>query len=326
MTTPDTMARPATRLSPKVRSLLRQHGLGVEDVPGSGAGGRVTPHDVLRVAGDPGGTGRAGGTTVLASPLARRILRESGVDPAGVQGSGPRGCITRADADRAVRGVPTQPAPATPAAVTDHGARAVEVDLTRLLVALAGVQDTAVTRTGAPVPPLAALVVACYRALRHHPALASSPADDAAARSAHVDLGVAVEAGDRLVAPPIPAAQDLNVLGLSRRIADLRDRARRGEVDTDARSTFVVADAGDAPGADAQPTPASGGALLVLGPVQARRTTSTDALGMEVVSTRHVATLRLAHDLPRFPDDDADAFLRDLVREVESGDLLVGLR
>jgi pyruvate dehydrogenase E2 component (dihydrolipoamide acetyltransferase) len=51
-----------------------------------------------------------GGTRVFASPLARRIAREKGLDLTAVRGSGPHGRIVRADVDGA------QPAAAKPAA------------------------------------------------------------------------------------------------------------------------------------------------------------------------------------------------------------------
>lgn len=49
---------------------------------------------------------QAGGGRVLASPLARRIAKEKGLDLNGVAGSGPGGRILRQDVDRAVVGVP----------------------------------------------------------------------------------------------------------------------------------------------------------------------------------------------------------------------------
>jgi pyruvate dehydrogenase E2 component (dihydrolipoamide acetyltransferase) len=57
----------------------------------------------------------AGGTRVIASPLARQIAHEAGIDLALVQGTGPGGRIVRADVDAARgAGVTPSPGPAAP--------------------------------------------------------------------------------------------------------------------------------------------------------------------------------------------------------------------
>jgi pyruvate dehydrogenase E2 component (dihydrolipoamide acetyltransferase) len=78
--------------------------------------------------------GQAEGDAALTSPLVRKLLREAGLNPSQVRGSGPGGRITREDADRAIASggeggaaeepaaqQPTarqQPAPAAAGAVT----------------------------------------------------------------------------------------------------------------------------------------------------------------------------------------------------------------
>lgn len=74
-----------------------------------------------------------GGARIIASPLARRIARQAGIDLASVQGTGPHGRIIRADVDAAAQAAPTatatvspaaaaSPATATPARTTRAGA------------------------------------------------------------------------------------------------------------------------------------------------------------------------------------------------------------
>jgi pyruvate dehydrogenase E2 component (dihydrolipoamide acetyltransferase) len=58
----------------------------------------------------------APGDRVFASPLARRIAKDSGVDIASVQGSGPHGRVVKADVEAAVSGGSARPAAAQPAA------------------------------------------------------------------------------------------------------------------------------------------------------------------------------------------------------------------
>ena len=56
-----------------------------------------------------------GGTRVKASPIARRLASEQGVDLSALRGSGPGGRIVRADVEAAAGGAPAEaPAPAAP--------------------------------------------------------------------------------------------------------------------------------------------------------------------------------------------------------------------
>ena len=56
----------------------------------------------------------AQGGRVFASPLARRMAKQGGIDLAALTGSGPNGRIVKADIEKALRG-PAKPAPAAPA-------------------------------------------------------------------------------------------------------------------------------------------------------------------------------------------------------------------
>ncbi len=61
------------------------------------------------------GDGSESGARVKASPVARRLARELGVDLASLAGSGPSGRIVKADVEAAAQGAPAQAAPASQA-------------------------------------------------------------------------------------------------------------------------------------------------------------------------------------------------------------------
>ncbi len=66
---------------------------------------------------------KAKGDRVFASPLARRLAKEAGVDLSGITGSGPRGRIVKADVEGASKGqAATQPATAGSAVPTQSAA------------------------------------------------------------------------------------------------------------------------------------------------------------------------------------------------------------
>ena len=74
----------------------------IDDLPARSSAGAVSaPLPEARIA--PPAVAYAGTTLgrVAASPLARRMARENGIDPASVMGSGPRGRIVRIDVERA---------------------------------------------------------------------------------------------------------------------------------------------------------------------------------------------------------------------------------
>ncbi|MER8972514.1 MULTISPECIES: pyruvate dehydrogenase complex dihydrolipoamide acetyltransferase [unclassified Mesorhizobium] len=69
-----------------------------------------------KAEGVPVANGHASGERIFASPLARRIAREAGVDVAALTGSGPRGRVVKADVDAAISSGGAKAAPAAKAA------------------------------------------------------------------------------------------------------------------------------------------------------------------------------------------------------------------
>ena len=305
------------RLSPKVRRLLREHDLEAARVRGTGIGGRITPADVERRAHGsatrPAPRPGRGARPVLASPLARRLLREAGVDPVEVTGTGPDHGVTGRDAARAI-----ERARSATTASEDVATLAVDVDLTRLLLDVAAARDAFRRRTGTELTPLAPVVHATCRSLRRHPVCNGShaPTEGGAAAQHDVDLGIVTPDGD-LLAPTLACAQDLTVTALAERIARLRGGG--GETDGDRTGTFTVGE-----GRVATLSWERQAAALALGPVEQRSVTIADEFGHDAVTTRWQATLHLAHDPRRVDEDAATAFLADLRRELESVDLLAG--
>jgi pyruvate dehydrogenase E2 component (dihydrolipoamide acetyltransferase) len=91
-------------ITPLARRIAEQAGLNIADITGSGARGKITRADVEAAAA--GGNTPAQpvaadkGDRLFASPLARRMAEEAGLDLANVIGSGPNGRIVKADIDK----------------------------------------------------------------------------------------------------------------------------------------------------------------------------------------------------------------------------------
>ena len=75
------------------------------------------------LAAAPAANGHAEGDRTFASPLARRIARDAGIDVAAITGSGPHGRVVKTDVDAAIAGGVKAPA-AKPAAATETAAPA----------------------------------------------------------------------------------------------------------------------------------------------------------------------------------------------------------
>ncbi len=120
---------PAVLISPKAKKLAEEWGLDITAIKGTGPNGRIVQSDVEgakssapKAAPAPAPAAApapvaASGARVIASPLAKRIAADRGVDLAGIKGSGPNGRIVRADVEKARVGA-AAPASAAPAAAS----------------------------------------------------------------------------------------------------------------------------------------------------------------------------------------------------------------
>jgi pyruvate dehydrogenase E2 component (dihydrolipoamide acetyltransferase) len=101
-------------------AVLLEEGESANDIGSTGAAGRLPPKPRppprrLRAAADPApaaASAPSDGARVFASPLARRIAKDKGLDLAGIKGSGPHGRIVKADVEGAHRPPPAAAAPA----------------------------------------------------------------------------------------------------------------------------------------------------------------------------------------------------------------------
>jgi len=126
--------------SPAARRRARELGVDINNISGTGEEGRITIADVeaaaevrAREAAPPEAA------EMRASPLAKRLAREAGIDLAALRGSGTGGRITREDVERVIaerEGVGAGLVPA-PGSDTDLAARA----STRLVPTEAGLAD-----------------------------------------------------------------------------------------------------------------------------------------------------------------------------------------
>jgi pyruvate dehydrogenase E2 component (dihydrolipoyllysine-residue acetyltransferase) len=211
-----------------------------------------------------------GGERVKASPIARRMAKERGLDLASLAGSGPGGRIVKADVESA------QPAAAAPAAApepqvaTGRGeSQLVELSRTQQLIARrmaeskATVPDFALNmdidmeaavamrsqlkEVAEVVPSFNDMVVkACALALREYPRANGSYKDGRFELHGRINVGVAVAAQDALIVPTIFDADRKSLGEIARVARELAGKVREGTIAPPELSggTFTVSNLG----------------------------------------------------------------------------------
>jgi pyruvate dehydrogenase E2 component (dihydrolipoamide acetyltransferase) len=193
------------------------------------------------------------GGRVKASPLARRLARERGIELAGLRGTGPEGRIVADDVEKAAVAAPA-PAPVA-AGVAMPAAEVIELTSTRKTIArrLTEAWQAPVFQLGVSAEMTEALALRerlverlqegdakptvndlltklVAVALIRHPAVNATFTGAAIQRWATANVGIAVAAPNGLIVPVIRNADRLTVQEIARARADLVGRARDGKL------------------------------------------------------------------------------------------------
>jgi pyruvate dehydrogenase E2 component (dihydrolipoamide acetyltransferase) len=189
----------------------------------------------------------------LASPKARRIAAERGVDLAALAGSGPGGAVVAADLDgsaAASNGVTVPAIWRLMAERTTQSWQSVphfylrrEVDASRLQSWRAAARARPGQERASHTDLLVRLVA---EALRRHPRVNSSWSDGAVVRSEQINVGIAVAVDDGLVVPVVHDADRLSLADTVARRIELVDAARAGRLRPEdvTGGTFTVSNLG----------------------------------------------------------------------------------
>jgi len=249
-------------VTPLVRKLAAEHDIDLGSITGTGVGGRIRKQDVLDAARQ-----RRGGEAPRPAPGAAPAQQ-----PAAAAGQPPvpAGQQAPAPAAPAAQAAPkTMPAPSSQRGTTERLSRARQVIAQRMVeslqtsaqlttvveadvTAIARLRDRTKAafeaREGVKLSFLPFFALATVEALKAHPKL-NAVIDTANSTVTYHDaehLGIAVDTERGLMVPVIRNAGDLNIGGLARKIADLAQRTRAGQVSPDDLSggTFTLTNTG----------------------------------------------------------------------------------
>jgi pyruvate dehydrogenase E2 component (dihydrolipoamide acetyltransferase) len=160
--------------------------------------------------------GRVG---VRATPLARSVARQRGLELAGIRGTGPGGAVRLRDLPAAA---PARAGARMPTPLTLHAA----ADVTEL----ERMRSRFIAEGGVDLSVGAFLLKAAAAACRANPILRTRLVQDERTASPEVNMGVAVARSNGLVVPVIRAADTLTLSQLGKRAGFLAQRAHEGSL------------------------------------------------------------------------------------------------
>jgi len=217
---------------------------------------------------------------IKASPVARRVAAELGVDLASVKGTGPDGRVTETDVRAAAKTKGPAPAQKTPAAAkpsapsikVGEGARiqlsgmrkiiaqrlveslgpvphfylTIEINAAPLMAAREELKSAGEGADTAKITVNDFVLKAAVQAAVKVPRVNASFDGDAFVQYADVDLGIAVAIQDGLLTPVIRVAQNKSLREISEQVKDLASRARNKRMKPEEfqGGTFTVSNLG----------------------------------------------------------------------------------
>lgn len=284
---------------------------------------------------------------VFASPIARKIAREKGIDLASLKGSGPGGRIIKADVVEAVERIAKEerkPSIAPPAPAEKRiplkGIRKViagrmtesfrdiphfylarEVEMAALQAVREKLREEAEKRSKVRLTLTDLLVKVVATVLRQHPLMNSRIEGADICLLDEINIGVAIALDEGLIVPVLREADRKSVIEISTTLRDLTERARQGKLSLEdvGGGTFTLSNMGmlgiDKFNAIINPPECS---ILAVG-----RTVEKPVVKAGEIVIRPMTWLTLSADHRIVDGATAALFLNDIVRTIENPEFLL---
>jgi len=226
--------------TPAARRLARDKGIDPTQVKGSGEGGIITREDLLRFLEEKPAPEVTAPERVKASPRARRVAQEKGVDLSQVQGTGPQGRITESDlldflaAQELLTPGPIQRLTAQRMTEsftsTPHFYLTIEAKATKLVELRERLQPIMEEKAGVRLTFTDILIVLVAKALRDHP-LANASWEKGRIRVwKEINIGLATAVEEGLMVPVIKKADEKGLAQIAGERKELADKAVKGRL------------------------------------------------------------------------------------------------
>ena len=301
-------------VTPLVRKLADKHGVDLNNVEGTGVGGRIRKQDVLAAAGEGDAPAKSGAQSDN-SPRARWSTKS--VDPAKQELIGTTQKVNRIREITASKMVEALQ-------ISAQLTHVQEVDMTAIWDMRKKSKQAFIDKHGANLSFLPFIVKATVEALVSHPNVNASYNPETKEMTYHADVNVAiaVDTPRGLLTPVIHKAQDMSLPEIAKAIAELADKARNNKLKPNdlTGATFTVTNIG------------SEGALLdtpILVPPQAgilgtaaitKRAVVVNENGQDAIAIRQMCYLPFTYDHQVVDGADAGRFITTIKDRLETAD------
>ena len=306
-------------VTPLVRKLAEKHGVDLNNVEGTGVGGRIRKQDVLAAAGEGEAPAKSGAQSDN-SPRARWSTKS--VDPAKQELIGTAQKVNRIREITAAKMVEALQ-------ISAQLTHVQEVDMTAIWDMRKKNKQAFIDKHGANLSFLPFIVKATAEALVSHPNVNASynPETKEMTYHADVNIAIAVDTPKGLLTPVIHKAQDMTLPQIAQQIAELADKARNNKLKPNdlTGATFTVTNIG------------SEGAMLdtpILVPPQAgilgtaaieKRPVVVNENGQDAIAIRQMCYLPFTYDHQVVDGADAGRFITTIKDRLQTADFQADL-
>jgi pyruvate dehydrogenase E2 component (dihydrolipoamide acetyltransferase) len=336
-----------TFVSPVVARMVSEHNLDINAITGTGAGGRVTKKDVQ-------GFIDSGGQAATPAPAAEQAeVHDVPHFAPPPEPETPAPAPAAEPSPAAAAPAPAQPQPVTPAIVEGEPGpgeelyrfntvrkviarhmrhsletaaqvtTVIEVDMTGVVNLRKKWKPIYAERHGVNLTYVPFVARATMDAIGRWPWVNAEIRGESALIKRYVNLGMAVAIDDAkgLMVPVIHHAEELNLVGLSRAVIDLADKARTKTLSNDEMSggTFTITNPGVFGALIGTPIiPEGQVAILDVEAIVKRPVVVADRHGNDAIAIRHMMFLCLSYDHRLVDGAYAAQFMAQLKQNLES--------
>jgi 2-oxoglutarate dehydrogenase E2 component (dihydrolipoamide succinyltransferase) len=316
-------------ISPVVARMLAEHNLDVNQIPGTGRGGRVTKRDVQAFID-------GGGAAVPQAPPQVHDVPHFAPPPAAEPAAqAPAPAVVEAPATAAGDGEELYQFNTIRKVIARHMRHSldtaahvttvVEVDMTGVVNLRKQWKAEYQSRYGVNLTYVPFVARAAIDAIGRWPWVNAEVRGESALIKKHVNLGMAVAVDDAkgLMVPVIHHAEEMNLVGLSRAVIDLANKARTKTLSNDEMSggTFTITNPGVFGALIGTPIiPEGQVAILDVEAIVKRPVVVTDEHGNDAIAIRHMMFLCLSYDHRLVDGAYAAQFMAQLRSNLESWD------
>ena len=317
------------RSTPVVRRIAEEHGIDLADVDGSGRAGRVTKSDIMAYIESREEEEKA---APEKKEKAEKKPAKKPAAPAGVSGDGmwekfygevqhPEWPVRDADEVESMDRIRKLTADHMVLAkrVAPHVHSFIEIDFTRI-ARIRRENKAKWAEQGNKVSYTAFVAWAVAKALPEFPMVNGTVSGDSLIFRGNINLGIAVDLNPGLIVPVIRDADDLTLVGISKRIIDLAGRARDRKLKPDEiqGATFSITNPGVFGTYVGMPIiPEGTAAILGLGSIE-KRPVVMEVDGADTIAIRTMSMFSLGYDHRIVDGADAARFLARLKEILET--------